>query len=60
LIVATSFEARRQSENREKLPSAINMSYADGHAGNLRLQDIKKVHWHVGYNPISDPWKTTP
>src|ERR1051325_499984 len=44
----------------EKLPSAINMSYADGHAGNLKLQDIKKVHWHVGYNPISDPWKTTP
>jgi prepilin-type processing-associated H-X9-DG protein len=44
----------------EKLPSAINMSYADGHAGKLRLQDIKKVTWHVDYTPISDPWKTAP
>jgi prepilin-type N-terminal cleavage/methylation domain-containing protein/prepilin-type processing-associated H-X9-DG protein len=44
----------------EKLPSAINMSYADGHAAKLKLQDIKKVTWHIGYNPIADPWKTTP
>lgn len=44
----------------DKLPSAINMSYADGHAGKLRLQDIKKVTWHVDYTPIADPWKTTP
>jgi hypothetical protein len=46
--------------NGSRLPSAINMSYADGHSGNLRLQDIKRVTWHVGYTPIGDPWKTAP
>jgi prepilin-type processing-associated H-X9-DG protein len=42
----------------DKLPSSINMGYADGHAGKLRLQDIKRVNWHVGYEPIMDPWKS--
>jgi len=42
----------------DKLPSGINMGYTDGHAGKLRLQDIKRVTWHLGYNPIADPWKT--
>jgi prepilin-type N-terminal cleavage/methylation domain-containing protein len=46
--------------NRQPLPSGIDMSYADGHAGSLRLQDIKKVTWHVGYQPIGDPWRTSP
>ncbi len=44
----------------QALPSAINMSYADGHAGKLRLQDIKTVTWHVGYVPVNDPWRTSP
>ena len=44
----------------QALPSAINLSYADGHAGKLRLQDIKVPTWHAGYVPIRDPWKTTP
>ena len=44
----------------QALPSAINMSYADGHSGKLRLEDIKTVTWHVGYQPIQDPWKTSP
>jgi len=44
----------------EKLPSGMNMSFADGHAAKVRLQDIKKVTWHIGYTPVSDPWKTTP
>lgn len=44
----------------QPLPSAINMSYADGHAGKLRLRDIKSVTWHLGYVPISDPWRTSP
>lgn len=44
----------------DKLPSGINMSYADGHAGKLQLQKIKTVTWHMGYMPISDPWRTTP
>jgi prepilin-type N-terminal cleavage/methylation domain-containing protein len=42
------------------LPSGIDMSYADGHAGNIRLQDIKKPTWHVGYKSIADPWRTSP
>jgi prepilin-type N-terminal cleavage/methylation domain-containing protein/prepilin-type processing-associated H-X9-DG protein len=44
----------------DTLPSAINMSYADGHAGKIRLQDIKTVTWHVGYEPIRNPWRTSP
>ena len=32
----------------ERLPSGINMSYADGHAGRIALQDIKTPTWHVG------------
>jgi hypothetical protein len=36
------------------------MSYADGHAAKIRLQDIKNVTWHVGYEPIRDPWRTSP
>jgi prepilin-type N-terminal cleavage/methylation domain-containing protein/prepilin-type processing-associated H-X9-DG protein len=44
----------------EPLPGAINMSYADGHAGKFKLQDIKKVTWHVDYTPIVNPWKTSP
>jgi prepilin-type processing-associated H-X9-DG protein len=44
----------------DRLPSAINMSYADGHAGKLPLQNIKTVTWHVDYTPIADPWKTSP
>ena len=44
----------------ERLPSGINMSYADGHAGRIALQDIKTPTWHVGYVPIQDPWRTTP
>ena len=38
------------------LPGAENMSYADGHAGKLRLQQIKNLMWHVGSVPVSDPW----
>ena len=49
-----------KAKSGQPLPSAINMSYADGHAGKLRLQDIKTVTWHVNYTPISDPWRTSP
>ena len=42
-----------------KLPSSgINISYADGHAGRLPLQQIKNVYWYQGYTPIADPWAT--
>jgi prepilin-type N-terminal cleavage/methylation domain-containing protein/prepilin-type processing-associated H-X9-DG protein len=47
-----------KAKSGQPLPSAINMSYADGHAGKLRLQNIKTVTWHVGYTPIADPWRT--
>jgi prepilin-type N-terminal cleavage/methylation domain-containing protein/prepilin-type processing-associated H-X9-DG protein len=43
----------------DRLPSAINMSYADGHAGRMPLQNLKTVMWHVGYLGNSDPWATT-
>jgi prepilin-type N-terminal cleavage/methylation domain-containing protein len=49
-----------RSQTNQKLPSGIDMSYADGHSANLRLQDIKKVNWHVGYKPLGDPWRTSP
>jgi len=44
----------------QRLPSAICMSYADGHSGRMPLQNLKNVAWHLGYLPISDPWRTTP
>jgi prepilin-type N-terminal cleavage/methylation domain-containing protein len=43
----------------KKLPGAINTSYADGHAGKLRLQDCKTVIWHLGYVPAGNPWATS-
>jgi prepilin-type N-terminal cleavage/methylation domain-containing protein len=52
---------KARATNGKPLPNtAIDMSYADGHAGKLRLQDIKQVTWHVGYQPIADPWRTSP
>jgi len=44
----------------EPLPSAINMSYADGHAALLPLQQMKTVIWHLGYQPVNDPWQMIP
>jgi prepilin-type N-terminal cleavage/methylation domain-containing protein/prepilin-type processing-associated H-X9-DG protein len=45
---------------QQAIKGAINMSYADGHAGLLKLQDIKTVYWHKDYVPASNPWNTTP
>jgi prepilin-type N-terminal cleavage/methylation domain-containing protein len=45
--------------NGQRLPSAIIVSYADGHSGKLPLQKMKEVVWHVDYEPVGDPWKTT-
>lgn len=39
---------------------AINMGFADGHAARLKLQDIKTVVWHAGFQPSPNPWATTP
>jgi hypothetical protein len=41
------------------VPGAINPSYADGHAARLPLQNLKTVYWHVGYQPVGNPWKTS-
>jgi prepilin-type N-terminal cleavage/methylation domain-containing protein/prepilin-type processing-associated H-X9-DG protein len=54
------FLPNARSTSGRQLPSAINMAFADGHAGKLPLQKIKTVIWHNGYQPIYDPWKTSP
>ncbi len=48
-----------KSTSAKPVPGAINMSYADGHAGKLPLQKIKTVIWHQDYRPTDDPWRTT-
>lgn len=42
------------------VPGVITMSFADGHASPWKLQKIKDVTWHVGFNPNSNPWATSP
>jgi prepilin-type N-terminal cleavage/methylation domain-containing protein len=44
----------------QRIPGSIVMSYADGHAGKLLLQNIKTVIWHNGYLPTGDPWRLFP
>jgi prepilin-type processing-associated H-X9-DG protein len=43
--------------NGQKLPGALNMSYADGHAGRLPLQQMKMVLWHQNYVVSGNPWQ---
>jgi prepilin-type N-terminal cleavage/methylation domain-containing protein len=40
----------------QRLPSAIQMSYVDGHVARLPLQDLKRVVWHKDYEPSAGPW----
>jgi hypothetical protein len=42
--------------SNQQVPGGENQSYADGHAGRLRLEDIKTVIWHVGWVPMANPW----
>ncbi len=49
------FKAARQ----RPLPSAIQLSYVDGHAAKLPLPKLKSVIWHKDYTPVDDIWKTT-
>jgi prepilin-type N-terminal cleavage/methylation domain-containing protein/prepilin-type processing-associated H-X9-DG protein len=37
------------------IPGAINMSYADGHAGLIYMQNIKNLYWSQGYVPVTNP-----
>jgi len=46
--------------NGQPVRAAINMSFADGHVANWKLQDIKNVVWHVGFTPNANPWATGP
>lgn len=39
------------------ISGAFNMSYADGHAGRLPLQQMKMVLWHPGYVVSGNPWQ---
>jgi prepilin-type N-terminal cleavage/methylation domain-containing protein/prepilin-type processing-associated H-X9-DG protein len=40
----------------QKLPSGINVGFADGHVKRLPLQDIKTVMWHRMSSGVADPW----
>jgi prepilin-type N-terminal cleavage/methylation domain-containing protein/prepilin-type processing-associated H-X9-DG protein len=40
----------------QPLPGAINMSFADGHAAKLPLEQIKMVQWSQVFVPSGDPW----
>jgi prepilin-type N-terminal cleavage/methylation domain-containing protein/prepilin-type processing-associated H-X9-DG protein len=46
--------------SNQAVPGAINMSFADGHVANWKLQNIKNVIWHVGFTPNANPWATSP
>jgi prepilin-type N-terminal cleavage/methylation domain-containing protein/prepilin-type processing-associated H-X9-DG protein len=50
-----------KSTSGQPLPkSGINIGFVDGHSAKMPLQQLKTVIWHKGYQPIWDPWKTTP
>ena len=40
----------------QPLPGSDNMSYADGHAGLILMQNIKNVYWSQGFTPTNNPW----
>ena len=44
----------------QPVKGAITMSFADGHAANWKLQNIKNVVWHVGFTPNANPWAISP
>lgn len=44
----------------QPVPGSINMAFADGHAANWKLQNIKNMIWHVGFIPNPNPWATGP
>jgi prepilin-type N-terminal cleavage/methylation domain-containing protein len=54
------FVPNAKSTSGQRLPSAINMGFTDGHSGKIPLQNLKTVIWHKDYQPIWNPWKTAP
>jgi len=59
-IARHPLQREARAANPNPLPSAIEVSYADGHAGKLPLQKLKTVYWHKGYVPTENVWRTTP
>lgn len=59
-IARHSLIPNAKSSSGQRLPSAINIGYVDGHSGKTPLQLLKSVVWHKDYQPIYDPWRTTP
>jgi prepilin-type N-terminal cleavage/methylation domain-containing protein/prepilin-type processing-associated H-X9-DG protein len=43
----------------QPLPGSANMSFADGHASAMHMQNIKTVYWTQGFTPVANPWQTT-
>jgi prepilin-type N-terminal cleavage/methylation domain-containing protein/prepilin-type processing-associated H-X9-DG protein len=38
-----------------RLPGAINMAFTDGHAQSVKLENLRQLYWHVGYQqPLPD------
>ncbi|HEY4415063.1 MAG TPA: prepilin-type N-terminal cleavage/methylation domain-containing protein [Verrucomicrobiae bacterium] len=43
----------------QPIPGQIEMSYVDGHASTLKLEDVKTVYWCKGWpGTIANPWQT--
>jgi len=60
LLIARHPTKAGLAQFRKPIPGFINMSFADGHAASIRLNDLKTYYWHKNYVPTPDPWNTTP
>jgi len=58
--IARHPEKPEKAVSGQRVPGAINMGFADGHASEWKLQEIKNVVGPVGYTPNADPWATAP
>ena len=43
--------APRNMSPGAKLPGAINMSFADGHAELVKIDNLWNYYWHLNYQP---------
>jgi len=41
--------APQNFDTRQKLPGAINIGFADGHAELVKLEDVWKLYWHLDW-----------
>ncbi len=56
-IARHPLQANATATPGQRIPSAINMGFADGHAARLPLQQLKTLYWHQGFMPTDDPWQ---